>query len=66
METILFLVDKFGVGNEFIHEFSMAVDDFSVKLLIKQCRSDLNKQVKISTTPGFSTWSLVFFQRVAD
>ena len=33
---------------------SMAVDDFRVKLLIKQCRSDLNKQVKISTTPGLA------------
>lgn len=33
----------------------MAVDDFPVKsYLIKQCRSDLNKQVKISTTPDLA------------
>ena len=56
IETILFLMDKFGVGDElFIHKLSIAIDPFPVKsYLIKQCRSDLNKQVKISTTSGLA------------
>ena len=55
VESILFLMDKFGVGDEFVHELSMAVEDFPIKsYLIKQCRSELNKQVKITTTPGLA------------
>lgn len=51
-------MDKFGVGDEFIHKLSMTVEDFPVKsYLIKQCRPDLNKQVKISTTPGLAQYS---------
>ena len=65
VETILFLMDKFGVGDEFIHELSMAVDDFPVKsYLIKQCRSDLNKQVKISTTPGLAPGAQYSFKEL--
>jgi len=30
VESILFLMDKFGVGDEFIHELLMAVDNFPV------------------------------------
>ncbi|KAJ7365765.1 hypothetical protein OS493_002482 [Desmophyllum pertusum] len=48
-------MDKFGVGDEFVHELSMAVEDFPIKsYLIKQCRSELNKQVQITTTPGLA------------
>ena len=65
VETILFLMAKFGVGDEFIRELSMAVDDFPVKsYLIKQCRSDLNKQVKISTTPGLAPGAQYFFKEL--
>ena len=65
VESILFLMDKFGVGDEFIHELSMAVDDFPVKsYLIKQCRSDLNKQVKISTTPGLAPGAQYSFKEL--
>ena len=55
VRSILFSMDKFGVGDEFIQEFLMTVDDFPVKsYLIKQCRSNLNRQVKISSTPGLA------------
>ena len=55
VESILFLMDKFGVGDEFVHELSMVVNDFPVKsYLIKQCRSVLNKEVRITTTPGLA------------
>ena len=65
VESILFLMDKFGVGDEFIHELSMAVDDFPVKsYLIKQCRSDLNKQVNISTTPGLAPGAQCSFKEL--
>ena len=65
VESILFLMDKFGVGDEFIHELSMAVDDFPVKsYLIKQCRSDLNKQVNISTTPGLAPGAQYSFKEL--
>ena len=65
VETILFLMAKFGVGDEFIHELAMAVDDFPVKsYLIKQCRSDLNKQVKISTTPGLAPGAQYSFKEL--
>jgi len=66
VESKLFLKDKFGVGDEFIHEQSMAVDDFLVKsyILIKQCRSDLNKQVKISTMPGLVTGAQYSFKEL--
>ena len=60
-----FLMDKFGVGDEFIHELSMAVVDFPVKsYLIKQCRSDLNKQVNISTTPGLAPGARYSFKEL--
>ena len=49
MESILYLMDKFGVWDE----LSMGVADFPViSYLIKQYQSDLNKQVKISIMPG--------------
>ena len=65
VESILFLMDKFGVGDEFIHELSMAVVDFPVKsYLIKQCRSDLNKQVNISTTPGLAPGARYSFKEL--
>ena len=50
---VFFELDKFGVGDEFVHELLMGVDDFPIEsYLIKQCRPELNKQVKITTTPG--------------
>ena len=54
-KVYFFLMDKFGVGDEFVHELSMVVNDFPVKsYLIKQCRSMLNKEVRITTTPGLA------------
>ena len=55
VESVLFLMDKFGVSDEFVHELSMVIKDFPIEsYLIKQCRSNLNKQVKITTTPGLA------------
>ena len=42
-------MDKFGVGDEFVHELSMSVAEFPIKSsLIKQSRAQLNEQVKIT------------------
>ena len=52
VESILYLIDKFGVGDEFIHELSMTVDGMPKSYLIKQCRKDLNSGCVIKSTPG--------------
>ena len=52
VESILYLIDKFGVGDEFIHEMSMTVDGIPKSYLIKQCRKDLNSGCFIKSTPG--------------
>lgn len=52
VENILYLIDKFGVGDEFIHELSMVVDGMPKSYLIKQCRMDLNSGCIIKSTPG--------------
>ena len=37
VESILYLMKKFGVGDEFVHELSMSAAEFSIKsYLIKQ------------------------------
>ena len=50
--SLLYIMDKFCVGDAAYHEVSMIVDDAPRSYLIKQCRSDLNKIFHISKTPG--------------
>ena len=53
VEKTLFLMDKFGVGDNFIHELSMSPgSNFARSYLIKKKRDDLNKLCTIFTTPG--------------
>ena len=53
VEKTLFLMDKFGVGDSFIHELSMSPgSNLPRSYLIKQKRDDLNKLCTIFTTPG--------------
>lgn len=53
IESILFLMDKFAVGDAFVHELCMILDDSMPKsYLIKQCRDKLNQQCIIKPTPG--------------
>ena len=65
-------MDKFGVGDEFVHELSMSVADFPIKsYLIKQRRAELNRQVKITTTPGLApgaqySFKLLLKERIKD
>lgn len=52
VEELLFLLDKFYVGDGFYHELSMVVDSLPKSYLIKQRRDQLNKLCVISQTPG--------------
>lgn len=52
VEAILFLMDKFAVGDAFIHELSMVVDGMPRSYLIKQCRNKLNSICAVKPTAG--------------
>ncbi len=52
LEKILFLLDKFCVGDEVYHEFTTLSEDLPKSYLIKQLRSDLNKTYHIERTMG--------------
>ena len=63
VEAILFLMDKFAVGDAFIHELSMVVDSMPKSYLIKQCRNKLNKQsLCYKTNTWNSTWCTIIIQ----
>lgn len=52
LEQILFLLDKFCVGDEVYHERTIHTDDLPKSYLIKQLRSNLNKTYHIERTQG--------------
>jgi hypothetical protein len=54
IEEILFLLDKFCVGDSFYHELSMLHQGLPRSYLIKQCRDDLNAMCHIDRLPGSS------------
>ncbi len=45
-------MDKFAVGDAFIHELSMIADGMPRSYLIKQCRNKLNSICAVKPTPG--------------
>lgn len=52
VEEILFLLDKFCVGDSFFHELTMVTDGLPKSYLIQQCRANLNKLCHIDSLPG--------------
>lgn len=52
IEQVLFLLDKFCVGDVFYHELTMIVDGLPKSYLVKQQRDELNDICHISPTPG--------------
>ena len=52
VESILYLIDKFGVGDEFMHKLSMVVDGLPKSYLFKECQTNLNMGCIITATPG--------------
>ena len=52
VEQILFLLDKFCVGDNFYHELSMIVNGLPRSYLVKQCRHDLNDMCHLEGLKG--------------
>ena len=54
MKSVLFVVDKFCIGDAAYHELTMCIggEDLPRSYLIKQCKDDLNKLCHITKTPG--------------
>ncbi|XP_022794722.1 uncharacterized protein LOC111333422 [Stylophora pistillata] len=52
VEEILFLLDKFCVGDSFVHELTMVTDGLPKSYLIQQCRANLNKLCHIDSLLG--------------
>ena len=52
IEEILYLLDKFCVGDAFYHELSMVTKGLPKSYLIQQCRAELNKVCHVDCLPG--------------
>ena len=52
IEQILFLLDKFCVGDNFYHKLSMMVNGLPRSYLVKQCRQDLNSMCHLEGLKG--------------
>ena len=52
IEQILYLLDKFCVGDSFNHELTMVTEGLPRSYLIQQCRNELNKVCHIDCLPG--------------
>ena len=52
VRALLYILDKFSVGDAAYHEISMIDDQFPRSYLNKQCRNDLNSIFHIARTPG--------------
>ena len=63
VDKILFLLDKFCVGDSFYHEFSM-YNDLPKSYIIKQRRTQLNDMCHIVSTPGRAEEAEVSFKEL--
>ena len=52
VECLLFLIDKFGVSDSFVHELGMVFQDLPRPYLVKECRKKTNAKCFISPIPG--------------
>ena len=66
MEAILFLMDKFAVGDAFIEELSMivAINNAQVGVLdqTKQCRNKLDSVCAVKPNPGLEPGAQLSFK----
>lgn len=62
VEQVLYLLDKFCVGNEVYYELSMIVEGSPKSYLIKQSRMELNKTCHIERTPGHLLGAYINFK----
>jgi hypothetical protein len=63
VESLLFLVDKFGVSDKFVHEMSMVFQDLPRSYVVKECRLKINSNCVILTNSWQLPWGPGFVQR---
>ena len=61
IEQVLFLLDKFCVGDSFYHELTMTVTGLPKSYLVKQRRDQLNDICHIDPTPGIAEGAQMSF-----
>ena len=61
VENVLFLLDKFCVGDSFCHELTMTINGLPTSYLVKQRRDQLNDICHITRTPGKAEGAQVLF-----
>lgn len=61
VERVLFLLDKFCVGDLFYHELTMVLDGLPKSYLVKQRRDKLNSICRITCTPGSTEGAQMVF-----
>ena len=64
VEMVLFLLDKFCVGDSFYHEITMLFDDLPRSYLVKQKRYQLNDMCHVTSTPGIEEGAQVSFKEL--
>lgn len=62
VESLLYLVDKFGVSNKFVHEMAMVFEDLPRSYLVKECRHKIDSGCVISPIPGSCPGAQVSFK----
>ena len=66
VERILFLLDKFCVGDCFHHELTMVIDGLPKSYLVKQRRDQLNKICHVTPTPGVADGAQMSFNDLTE
>jgi len=61
VDQVLFLLDKFYVGDEAYHELSIITEGLPKSYLVKQSRTAMNKLYHIERTPGKHSRSCLNF-----
>jgi hypothetical protein len=64
VEMVLFLLDKFCIGDNFYHEMTVLFDDLPRSYLVKQKRTQLNEMCHITSTPGDEEGAQVSFKEL--
>lgn len=60
IEKVLFLLDKFCVGDRFYHEFTYVCDGLPKSHLVQQCRTKLNDICHLDALPGSHSGARVY------
>jgi hypothetical protein len=61
IEQVLFLLDKFCIGDSFYHELTMIIDGLPKSYLVKQRRGQLNDISNVVPTPGNADGAQISF-----